>query len=380
MKILSTEIPLLAQEKGITSVKLYMTYDIMKLNDREILNIMMASRKLGLTTMIHAENHDMIDLIIETLEMEGKTDPYYHAVSRPMIVESEATYRAISLSELTDAPILLVHVSSPIAVQHIRSAQTRLLPIYAETCPQYLHLLSDALKPTEHDHFHGAMAVCSPPLRETPGDQDALWQGIANGTFTTFSSDHAASKYFVEGGKRLGLLDGKPRFRKIPNGLPGLETRLPLLMKGVLENRISIHDFVRVACSNSAKLYGLPQKGAILPGWDADLCIWYPHTTTATATGEQPTTMMEPFTLSNSHLHHDIDYTPYDGMTFENWPRYTILRGQVVWNRDLEILMGREGSAGGLLGKKGYGEYIKRGSSGLPGSRGFWVNEWRPPL
>lgn len=357
-KILKEELPLLAREQGITSVKLYMTYEVMKLRDREILDIMMAARKLGITTMIHAENHDMIDLIIETLEAEGKTEPYYHSVARPMIAESEATYRAIALAELMDAPILLVHVSAPIAMQHIRNAQTRLLPIYGETCPQYLWLLAERLKGTKDDHFCGAKAVCSPPLRETPADTDAIWRSIANGTVTTFSSDHAASKYHVEGGKRLGLIEGKPLFQKIPNGLPGLETRLPLLMKGVLEGRITIQDFVRVTASNPAKLYGLLSKGAILPGKDADLCIWYPP-------GK-----MKPFELKNSMLHHDIDYTPYEGMEFANWPRYTILRGKLVWQRD----------ESGLRGKMGDGRYIKRTGSLLPGPRNVFVNEWRPPV
>jgi dihydropyrimidinase len=357
-KILKEELPVLAQEQGITSVKLYMTYDAMKLRDREILDIMMAARKLGMTTMIHAENHDMIDLIIETLEAEGKTEPYYHAVSRPMIAESEATYRAIALAELMDAPVLLVHVSAPIAMQHIRDAQTRLLPIYGETCPQYLWLLAERLKGTEADHFCGAKAVCSPPLRETPAETDAMWRSIANGTTTTFSSDHAPSKYNVEGGKRCGLIEGKPFFTKIPNGLPGIETRLPLLMKGVLEGRITIQDFVRVTASNPAKLYGLPSKGAILPGKDADLCIWYPQGG------------MKPFELTNSMLHHDIDYTPYEGMEFGNWPRYTLLRGQVVWERD----------RAGLVGKKEDGKYLKRTGSLLQGPRNIFVNEWRPPV
>ena len=184
-----------------------------------------------------------------------------------------------------------------------------------------------------------------------------MWSGIANGTFTTFSSDHAATKFNVEGnGKRLGLVDGKPFFTKIPNGLPGLETRLPLLFKGVLEGRITIHDFVRVSCSNPAKLYGLPNKGAILPGKDADLCIWY------------PLGKVKPFAIKNTMLHHDIDYTPYEDIEVTNWPRYTILRGMMVWDR--------EGK--GLVGKMGVGQYVKRTASSLPGPRNVFVNEWRP--
>ena len=327
----------------------------MKLVDGEILNIMLAARRLGLTVMIHAGNHDMIAFVISALEASGRTSPYYHAVSRPSLAESEATNRAICLSELMDTPILLVHISSQLAAAHIRDAQTRMLPVYAETCPQYLWLLSDSLK---KDGFEGAKAVCSPPLREKPEETDAIWQGIANGTFTTVSSDHAATKFNMEGkGKRLGIIEGKPLFSKIPNGLPGLETRLPLLFKGALQDRISIQDFIRVACSNPAKLYGLPQKGVILPGKDADFCIWYPPGT------------MKRFALNNEMLHHDIDYTSYEGMEFENWPRYTILRGKIVWNRD----------DGGLLGERGYGNYIKRSESTLRGPRDVFVNEWRPP-
>ena len=353
-KIVEEELPIMVKERGITSVKLYMTYDPMKLRDREILDIMIATRKLGMTTMIHAENHDMIELIIETLEQRGQTDPYYHAVSRPKLAEAEATYRAIALSELMDTPILLVHVSSEVAAKHIRDAQTRMLPIYGETCPQYLYLLSDRLR---GEKFEGAKCVCSPPLRERPEDIDAMWQAISNGTFTTFSSDHAATKFHAEGGKRLGLVDGKPVFKKIPNGLPGLETRLPLLFKGVLDGRITIKDFVRVGCTKPAQLYGLTKKGVIFPGYDADLCIWYPQ-------GK-----MAPFELKNDMLHHYIDYTPFEDMQFTNWPRYTILRGKMMWNRD----------EGGYIGKMGDGKYVPRTSSTLAGPRNVFVNEWVPP-
>jgi dihydropyrimidinase len=166
------------------------------------------------------------------------------------------------------------------------------------------------------------------------------------------------SRFYADGGKRLGIIDGKALFTKIPNGLPGLETRLPLLYKGVEEGRISIYDFVRVTSSNPAKLYGLSNKGSIQPGKDADLCIWY------------PTSKMKPIQLDNTILHHDIDYTPYEGMTFNNWPRYTLLKGKVVWDRDNR----------GLVGKVGDGQFIKRTASTLPGPRNVFVNEWRPPM
>ena len=215
-------------------------------------------------------------------------------------------------------------------------------------------MLSERLK---GENFEGAKCVCSPPPRDKPDDLDAIWRGIANGTFTTFSSDHAASKFLAEGGKRRGLFNGRPFFRSIPNGLPGVETRLALLFKGISEKKLSIQDYVRVAASNPARLYGLHQKGSISPGKDADLVIWYPDH------------KMQSFELNNEMLHHDIDYTPYEGMNFINWPRWTILRGKVVWDRD----------GVGLTGTKGDGQYIERGTSALPGSRNVFVNEWRPP-
>lgn len=343
-KILRDELPVLAHDRGITSVKLYMTYEAMKLNDREVLDILFACKNLGMTTMIHAESHDMISLVIEGLERNKHTEPYFHAVARPRIAEDEASYRAISLAEFADAPMLIVHMSSQVALQHVREAQGRLLPIHAETCPQYLFLLSEKLKATEHDHFHGAKHVCSPPLRHSPQDLEGLWRTVANGTVTTFSSDHAPSKYHTEGGKRLGLVDGIPRFSKIPNGLPGVETRIPLLFSQTPacvppeQARLSLPRFVQLASSNAAKLYGLEgRKGNIAPGYDADFIIWHPRNTGAR-------------TVKNDDLHHDIDYTPYEGMEVGNWPRLTILRGKVVWDQ-----------AKGVVGDMKYGQWLKRG-------------------
>jgi len=349
-EILRDELPVMAAKEGITSVKLYMTYDAMKLNDREILNILFSCKALGMTTMIHAESHDMIALIIERLERNKHTEPYFHALARPRIAEDEASYRAISLAELADAPMLIVHMSSGVAMGHVRDAQTRLLPIHAETCPHYLFLLSEELKHKPHDHFHGAKHVCSPPLRHKPEDLDALWRGIANGTFTTFSSDHAPSKYEHPGGKKLGLVDGIPRFSKIPNGLPGLETRLALLFsqtpacQSAEKAKLSLPRFVQLASSNAAKLYGLEgRKGNITPGYDADLVIWHPGNT-----GER--------IVTNDSLHHDIDYTPFEGVSVGNWPRKTIIRGKTMWDADAVKSEDR-----GIVGAKGQGKFLKRG-------------------
>ncbi|OJJ50648.1 hypothetical protein ASPZODRAFT_11512 [Penicilliopsis zonata CBS 506.65] len=361
--ILDEEMPVLVREGGISSVKLYMTYKPLRLRDRDILDVMESTRRLGMTTMIHAENAEMIEWMTDKLEARRLTAPYYHAVSRPNIAEDEATYRIISLAELADIPILIVHMSSKMAAAHVRRAQTRLLPVHAETCPQYLFFTSEKLR---GEGFEGAKCVCSPALREDPLHLDAMWEGLVNGTFTTFSSDHAPSKFDHPIGKKAGT----STFTKIPNGLPGLETRMPsLFCHGVLTGRLSIQKFVELTSSNPAKLYGMGgSKGTIAPGHDADLVIWYPTQEQAAnykALSGRAASSMTPFALDNAMLHHDIDYTPFEGMEFANWPRYTILRGKVVWDRD----------NGGVLGSKGDGLFLKRGRSTLSKPRGVFVNE-----
>lgn len=347
--IVNNELPVLVEREGITSVKLYMTYEPLKLGDRAILDIMMAARQLGITTMIHAENSDMIALITERLEERGLTDPFYHAVSRPQLAEAEATYRAISLAELLDVPVLIVHVSSELAMDHIRAAQTRMLPVHGETCPHYLLLLSERM---QAPHSHGAGAVCSPPLRHEPRDVAAIWRGVANGTFTTLSSDHAPTKFDSPYGKTRGLKDGLPVFRDIPNGLPGIETRMPLMFSHATgpKPKISLPRFVQVTATRPAVLYGLGGvKGNIAPGYDADFVVWYPggH---QFAREDRDEGDVDGLRIRASMIHHDCDYTPYEGMWVGNWPRYTVLRGQIVWNRD----------HGGVVGKKGDGMFLKR--------------------
>jgi dihydropyrimidinase len=342
-QIMTQEMPQLI-DQGITSVKLYMTYEPLKLGDSQLLEVMMVARTLGFTVMVHAENSDIISLITNRLEAAGHTEPYFHAISRPQIAENEATYRIINLAELTDTPILIVHMSSEIAMKHVRKAQTRMLPIHAETCPQYLFLLSERLKGSARDIFEGAKCVCSPPLRHDPKDLDAMWRGVSNGTFTTFSSDHASSIYDHSGGKKLGLKDGVMRYRSIPNGVPGVETRLPLLFNHAgqeKDSRLSLQRFVQLTSSDPAKLYGLEGvKGNIAPGYDADLVIWYPAEA-----------LRGGVSISQKMLHHGVDYTPYESMQVRNWPRYTLLRGKVVWDRD----------NGGVVGNVMDGKFLRRG-------------------
>ena len=336
-QVLDEELPQLIRE-GYTSFKIYMTYDDLKLSDHEILKVLAVAREHEALVMIHAENSDCIAWLTERLHSEGHSAPKYHSVSRPMAVEREATHRAITFSELADVPILIVHVSGREAIEQIRWAHGRGLPIYAETCPQYLFLSEQDL---DADGYHGAKCVCSPPPRDA-GNQHAVWDALAGGVFSVFSSDHAPFRYDDEEGKKLG---GREQpFQYIPNGIPGLETRLPLLFSGgVMENRIDIHQFVALTASNPAKMYGLyPRKGSIVVGGDADIVLWDPK---------------RRVTIDNAFLHHNVDYTPYQGRTVQGWPVLTLARGKVV-SRDRSF-----------TGAAGQGRFLPCGMPQVPGLR-----------
>lgn len=325
-KVLSEELPALIKE-GYTSFKIYMTYDDLKLDDRQILETLAVARREGAMTMIHAENADCIAWLTEALEAAGQTAPRYHADSRPAIVEREATHRAISLAELVDTPVLIVHVSGTQAIEQIRWAQGRGLRVYAETCPQYLFLTAEDLN---LEGFEGAKCVCSPPPRDE-SNQESVWEGLENGTFQVFSSDHAPFRYEDPHGKKAAGEDAS--FQYIPNGIPGLETRLPLLFsEGVLGGRLDITRFVALTATNPARIYGLyPRKGSIAVGADADIAIWDPN-------GE--------WTVKNENLHHDVDYSPYESMKLRGRLTATISRGRMVF-RD-----------GAYLGSAGAGEFL----------------------
>ncbi|RKP57686.1 dihydropyrimidinase [Pararobbsia silviterrae] len=331
-EIVARELPeLIAQ--GYTSFKIYMTYDDMKLDDGQILRLLAVAREHGAMAMIHAENSECIAWLTESLLDAGLTAPRYHATSRPMLVEREATHRAISLAELVDVPMLLVHVSAREAVEQIQWARQRGLKILSETCPQYLFLTADDLG--TDDAYDGARCVCSPPPRDA-ASQQAIWTALADGTFTVFSSDHAPFLFDSPEGKKPN--GEEAAFPYIPNGIPGLETRLPLLYsEGVMTGRLSIHRFVELTSTNPAKTYGLhPRKGTIAIGSDADLVIWDEHPDA-------------PIRVTNAMLHHAVDYTPYEGRMLDCWPAYTIAGGRVVWDGH------------GFLGTPGQGRFLARG-------------------
>lgn len=401
--ILGSELPQLVADEGISSVKLYMTYEPMKLGDGDLFNVMMRARALGITTMIHAENSDMIAAITSRLAAAGNTGTFFHAVARPQIAEAEATYRAISLAEVTDTPILLVHMSAPRAVQHVAEAQARLLPVHAETCPHYLYLASRSLRSGERD-VEGAKNICAPPLRHDAADLEEIWRGVANGTFTVVSSDHAPATFDHECGKKGKAMESatvdehgcvRADFRAVPNGLPGIETRLPLLFDRTFDPtvpgyrfhdgkiRLSLPRFVELTSTNPAKLYGLgDRKGSVLPGFDADLVIWYPEeppTPETSMTSSDGGTLSgevkqaRKFRITNHELHHRIDYTPFEGIEVRNWPRWVFLRGKLAWDRD----------GNGVVGTKSDGQFLRRAKSsiltGQMGRRatGMMEGEWQ---
>jgi dihydropyrimidinase len=310
--VLREELPALIRE-GFTSFKIYMTYDDMKLDDGQILDVLDVARQQGAMAMIHAENADCIEWLTKRLEAAGRTAPRFHAHARPMLVEREATHRAIALAELVDVPILIVHVSGREAVEQIRWARAHGLNVFAETCPQYLFLTAEDLG--IDDSYKGARCVCSPPPRDK-ANQQVIWDGLNDGLFTVFSSDHAPFKYDAPEGKKPN--GEEVAFRHIPNGIPGLETRLALLWsEGVLAGRMTANRFVELTSTGPAKAYGLhPRKGTIAIGSDADLVIWDERE----------------FTLTNAMLHHEVDYTPYEGMKLMAWPGLTLSRGEVVWD------------------------------------------------
>ncbi|SPD65678.1 D-hydantoinase [Cupriavidus taiwanensis] len=327
--VLNDELPGLIRE-GYSSFKIYMTYDDLKLNDREILEVLSVARQEGALVMVHAENSDCIAWLTDKLGAAGNTAPKFHALARPMAIEREATHRAITFSELVDVPILIVHVSGKEAVEQIRWARNRGMKIFAETCPQYLFLTAEDL---DQPGYHGAKCVCSPPPRDR-SNQQVIWDGLADGLFTIFSSDHAPFRYEDAQGKKPG--GQEVPFQYIPNGIPGLETRLPLLFSaGVVGGRISVNQFVALTSTNPAKLYGLhPRKGTIAIGADADLAIWDPQ---------------REVTIRNEGLHHAVDYTPYEGLRVTGWPVTTLVRGKVVAHE------------GEVMAEAGHGEFLPCG-------------------
>jgi dihydropyrimidinase len=306
---LGQELPALIR-RGHTSLKVYMTYEALHLSDHQLLDVFATARRERAIVLIHAENHEILTWLAERLESEGRTAPKEHAASRPLPVEREATHRAVTLAEIIGVPLVVVHISGGDPLEEVRRARARGLTVIAETCPQYLLLTANDL---DMPDMEGAKVMCSPPPRDAAA-QAALWRGIQDGTVDIFNSDHAPYRFDSEG----KLLAGpSASFRKVANGVPGLETRLPILFsEGVVKGRIDLPRFVALTATNNAKIYGLhPRKGTIAVGGDADLAIWNPE---------------KLVTIRNEDLHHNVNYTPFEGLEVQGWPETVLSRGDVI--------------------------------------------------
>jgi dihydropyrimidinase len=319
------EIPWLVDE-GVTSFKLFMAYKgSIMVDDATLLRMLRTGREHGALICVHAENGDVIDVLVGEYLAAGKTAPKYHLSSRPAEAEGEATGRAIIMAEIAGAPIYIVHVSCAKALDAVRTARDKGQAVYGETCPQYLALSTDNF---DVPGFEGAKFVCSPPLRDK-SNWPQLWAGLRSGDLATVASDHAAFNY--QGQKELGLAG----FDKIPNGCPGVEHRLFILHTlGVEAGEITMPKLVEVFSSAPARLFGLyPQKGVIAPGSDADVVVFDPSVDGVIAAATQ---------MQN------IDYTPYEGMRVRGAVRTVFSKGEVV------VADGR------WVGKDGAGRYLKR--------------------
>ncbi|MCF4130009.1 dihydropyrimidinase [Methylobacterium sp. SyP6R] len=312
-KTIETDLPALIRE-GHASIKVFMTYDLIKVDDEPLLDLLLTARQNRALVCVHAENHGMIAWMGKRLVEKGYTAPKYHAISHPRGSEAEAINRLITAAELLDQPIMVFHVSTAEGAAVIRQARGRGLKVFAETCPQYLFMTKDDL---DRPGIEGAKWMCSPPTREA-ADQDALWQALALGDLQTVTSDHAPYRLDETGKLAAGP---NPTFKQIANGMPGLETRLPLLFDALVsrgrpefEGR-GLESFVQLTATAPASIYNLPGKGALLPGYDADIAIWDPERTV---------------TISDDLMHDRTGFTPFSGTVVRGWPERVLRRGEEI--------------------------------------------------
>ena len=334
---IAKEIPLLHQE-GINSLKVFTAYNgRLRLQDGEIFQVMRIAKDNGLLVLVHAENGDLIDYLVNKALTEGNTTPEWHALTRPILGEVESVYRVISLAEQTGAPVYIVHMNTKGGVDHVRNARQAGLPVMGETCPQYMFFTIEDLKRED-----GSKWVCSPPMRSKE-DNAGVWKAVMDGTMQVLATDHCS--FFYDGTKSIeyegqmiaipGKELGKDDFTKIPNGLPGIGDRLLILWTyGVVSGRITPNQFVELTSTNPAKIFGLyPKKGTLMPGSDADITIWDPN---------------KEIRFGTKYSKQRTDYNLYEDWDLKGTIEKVFLRGKL-------IVDGSE-----WLGKKGMGEYIYR--------------------
>jgi len=326
------EIPELLKE-GVSSLKIFMAYKgAFQVDDETFIKALKKSAEHGLTTMVHAENGDAIALFTEELLAEGKNAMGYHNVAHSAAIEAEATHRAVSFVEMTRAPLYIVHIACKDGLEALRQGRRKGLPVMGETCVQYTWLTDEDI---DTEDFEGAKYICSPPPKSKE-DQKAVWEALQDGTLQTVATDHCP--FWFDGtqeGRTPGKELGKESWAKVPNGVPGIEDRLPVMWHlGVNSGKISPNRFVEITSTNPAKIFGLyPQKGTLSVGSHADLVIFDPK--------------KEHVISAESH-HMNVDYNCYEGMKVQGWPREVMVRGKTLVKE------------GQWLGEKGYGNFLSR--------------------
>lgn len=308
-----------AVEYGVPSFKVFMVYDF-GVTDGVFFQVLNKSKEIGALIGVHAENNEMVNTLTEQFISEGKTSAWYHYLSRPEWVEGEADERAINWAKATGAELYIVHLANQQGMEAVVRAKSEGYPIYAETCPQYLHFTSDVYKREDGRNF-----VCSPPMKGQ-ASQDALWAGIQNGFIDTISTDHCP---FQQSEKDWGLND----FRKIPNGCAGIENMYPFMLAAANTGRITFNKVVELCCANTAALFGCTTKGSLDVGKDADIVIYDPE---------------KDFTIQQTNMHSDVDHTIWEGVSLHGYPVQTYVRGTMVFDN------------GEFVGQRGFGKYLKR--------------------
>lgn len=321
--------------EGVTSFKMFMAYPgVFLVDDQQIFRAMLRAGELGALITMHAEIGLPIDVLVQRALAQGHTAPVYHALTRPEVAEATGTERAIALAEMAKVPVYMVHLSAQRALERVMEARDRGLPAYAETCPQYLFCSEDDLRGEPGNEWKGAGYVCTPPLRPAH-HHDHLWRGLRNYDLQVVATDHCP--FCMKDQKELGRGD----FSKIPNGMPGVETRLHLLWEGVRAGRISINRFVEITATAPAKIFGMyPRKGTLAVGADADVVIWDPERRK---------------TLGKDTLHMRVDYSPFEGREVIGTPAAVLSRGDLVVQDDQWV--GKR--------KQGRGQFVRRATFGL---------------
>ena len=325
--------------EGVTSFKMFMAYPgVFLVDDQQIFRAMLRAGELGALITMHAEIGLPIDVLVQRALSEGHTAPVYHALTRPEVAEATGTERAIALAEMAKVPVYMVHLSAQRALERVMEARDRGLPVYAETCPQYLFNTEDDLRgdpPGVGDgDWKGAGYVCTPPLRPAH-HHDHLWRGLKNYDLQVVATDHCP--FCMKDQKELG----RGNFSKIPNGMPGVETRMHLLYEGVTQGKISMNRFVEITSTAPAKLFGMyPKKGNICVGADADVVVWDPKRVKV---------------LGTSTLHMNVDYSPYEGRRVPGSPSHVLSRGELVVKDDVWV----------AKRKQGRGQFVRRATFGL---------------